>query len=285
MKIYFITTNHLDDRIWFRDNEDFKVGMNYVAVTVSVTGVVVIAFVLMSNHVHFIIICEDRAAARRFINHYKKLYGTYYHNKYGDKRFLRRNDVDIQEIILGDESVERVVAYIVMNSVAARICAAPNGYKWGSGACYFNDNKEKGRRLDSMSVRSRHRTIKSKAELPGNWIIGAEEFILPESYVAVDFVEKLFRNPSRYNYFLNSSSKAKKVRDLDGPSFRDQLILEGLQDLCVTLFNKRSIKDLSVKEKAEVARQLRWRFSADSHQISRVTGIPYPELTELLSSI
>lgn len=285
MRVFFITTSHLETRIWFRDEEDFRVAMNYMAVTVSVTGFKVIAFILMSNHVHILLACPGRAEAFRFINHFKQLYGTYYYHKYAENRFFRRNGVDIQEVDPENESIERVIAYIVMNSVAARICASANGYRWGSGACYFNDNKEIGKPLSGMSGRRRIAFLRSKAKMPGHWTAGAGGFVLPESYIPVKGVESLFGSPSRYNYFLNSSSKAKKVRDLNGPAFRDQVISEGLKDLCITLFSKRDHAKLSGEEMAEAIRQLRWRFGADGHQISRVTGVAYPEVSEILTRL
>ena len=38
MEYYLISTEHLTDSLWFRDEEDFKIGMNHVAATVWVTG-------------------------------------------------------------------------------------------------------------------------------------------------------------------------------------------------------------------------------------------------------
>ena len=32
ISFWLVTTEHLEDRIWFRDEDDFKIGMNYVAV-------------------------------------------------------------------------------------------------------------------------------------------------------------------------------------------------------------------------------------------------------------
>ena len=50
-KIWLITTDHLEEELWFRDEEDFSVGMNFVAIqTVCCPEVVVLAFILMSNH-------------------------------------------------------------------------------------------------------------------------------------------------------------------------------------------------------------------------------------------
>ena len=52
---WLVTTEHLKEGVWFRDEEDYKVGMNYVAVLSFILGVTVLSFSLMSNHVHFVL--------------------------------------------------------------------------------------------------------------------------------------------------------------------------------------------------------------------------------------
>ena len=88
MACFLVTTDHLSDRIWFKDKEDFKVGMNYVAIAAFILNVKVVVFILMSNHVHFIIICNTEAEAREFADYYKNLYSRYYRNKYGINEFM-----------------------------------------------------------------------------------------------------------------------------------------------------------------------------------------------------
>ena len=56
-KIYLLTTGHLEDGLWFREDEDYRIGMNYAAIASFAYGVMVLAFVLMSNHVHFVLYC------------------------------------------------------------------------------------------------------------------------------------------------------------------------------------------------------------------------------------
>lgn len=47
---YLVSTNHLEDRIWFKNDEDFKVGMDFVAIqAASDPDVKVLAFILMSK--------------------------------------------------------------------------------------------------------------------------------------------------------------------------------------------------------------------------------------------
>ena len=67
---WLVTTEHLKEGVWFRDEEDYKVGMNYVAVLSFILGVTVLSFSLMSNHVHFVLYCtyED---ARAFTDTFK----------------------------------------------------------------------------------------------------------------------------------------------------------------------------------------------------------------------
>ncbi len=281
MACFLVTTDHLSDRIWFKDIEDFKVGMNYVAITAFILNMKVVAFILMSNHVHFIIVCNTKAEARQFADYYKNLYSRYYGSKYGIKEFLREVGVDVREIEWEGESFERATAYVVMNSVAANICMNCTQYPWGTGALYFNQQPEKGTMLKDMSRRAQIRLLHSNVELPQNMIMLDEGYISPASYVDVRMVERVFRTPKRLLYFLNTSSKAK-VKDQALPSFTDQTINSAATDICRTLFNTNSLEDISIEEKTELIRQLRFRFSADVAQLCRVIGSSYEEASKML---
>ena len=136
MTFFLITTDHLETRLWFLDDDDFKTGMNYVATVAFMFGVRIIAFILMSNHVHFVLECT-RELALRFITEFKRLYSRYLNQRHGTKELLRGNGVDIQELRLGDESLERAIAYVQMNCVAANICLEPAAYPWGTGRTFF----------------------------------------------------------------------------------------------------------------------------------------------------
>lgn len=284
MEFWFVTTDHLTDRVWFRDEEDFKVGMNFVAVLVVALSVDVLAFSLMSNHVHFVLSCP-KARARRFIDEYKRRYAQYVHRKYGTKDLLRRNGVDIKPIDGMNESLERAVAYTQMNSVAAGICLNPSAYPWGTGDSFFRVKPVKGRRLGTFSDRERMRLLHSEQKMPPHFLVGEDGYILPESYVKVDLVETVFRTPQRMNYFLQNSSKAKRrlaSNEAVLPAFRDQVIIAALPDLCQSLFRKRSIPEMTPEEQSELLKQLRYRFSANVNQLARVTGLSYEQVAALL---
>lgn len=286
IRLWLITTDHLEDGLWFREEDDFKVGMNYIAVLAASLDIAILAFSLMSNHVHFVVLGTE-ADANEFINEFKRRYSKYYERKYGIPKFLKGNHVDIQPIPFEEESPERAIAYVQMNSVAAGICLHPTQYPWSTGGLFFQAATPKGIRVDSLSERTRYRLLNSKASIPGHWLIGEGGYILPSSYVRTDYVEKLFRKPHRMEYFLRNSSKAKLVLNADErtrPSFKDQLVHAALPDLCRSLFGKHSFIDLSSEQKKEVLRQLRYRFSSNIHQLSRIAGLDYNETAKLLDS-
>lgn len=283
---FLVTTSHLKDRLLFRDESDFRVGMNLVAAACAKTGVVVLAFILMSNHTHFVLECTEEEAAG-FINNFKHRYGRYFRNKYSFKEVLRKNAIDIKPVESINESLERAIAYVQMNCVAAKICSHPSQYSWGSGNIFFSASSPDGKSLAGMSFRAQFKILHTGSKLPGKFLLSNSGYILPESYVAKDFVESLFRSPDRYNYFLHSSSKAKKrLEPKEGgiPAFRDQLILAAIPDLCMSLFDRRMLKDLSAEQTAEVIKQIQRRFVADPAQISRVTGIPHAQVSAFLDS-
>ena len=284
-RLYLVSTEHLENGLWFRDEEDFRVAMNYVAIQAAwYPEVVVLTFILMSNHAHFVL-KGSREGVVAFINRFKHRYSIYYGKKYLVKEFLRGNGLDIRQILTDNEGLEKAIAYVHMNCVAAGICAHPSQYEWGSGNSYFSYTKPSRRCLKELTGRELTRLMHSRCHpFPDDWILGDEGYILPESYVDVLTVESVFRTPQRMNFFLRNSSRARKKleSDVSAPAFRDQTIVSALPDLCRSLFQKGTVAELLVEELSELARQIRFRFCSDATQIARVCGISYSDVAKLL---
>lgn len=294
-KYYLVTTDLLEDALWFRDDDDFATGMNYVAIQAALTPeVMVLVFILMSNHVHFVLY-GSRREVEAFANDFKGRYSKYLNKKYGTKEFLRRNSLNIKELPMEEtEALERGMAYVQMNCVAANICLYPGQYLWGTGNVFFQADTASGgvhkyRRLGDLSGRERVRLLHSgqALALPADWLLSDTGYVLPESYVDVKHVEGIFRSAKRMQYFLNTSSKARKRLESEEenlPAFRDQVILSAIPDLLQSLFQKKTFDGLTNPEKTEALRQIRFRFSAGVHQAARVCGLTYADAASLLDA-
>lgn len=282
INFWLVTTGHLSDRIWFRDEEDFKAAMNIIALLSCMPEVQIISFILMSNHVHFILGCSKDDAGV-FITRFKKMYSQYYSKKYGICALLYRNRIDIKPLSVEDESLERGIAYVLMNSVAANICINSTSYPWGTGNTFFRVGTSHATRIGTLSGRARERIMHSKRPVPDDYVLDPGGFIDPVSYVPFKFVESVFRTPRRMNWFLQNSSKARRLRE--APAFNDQFIASAVQNLLVSLFRQTDLSRLSKDQCAELFRQIRFRFSSDPGQIARVCKIPYGTVCALLEKV
>ena len=287
MDFCFITPSHLQANLWFRDDEDYKVEMNYAAITAYALHADILAFVLMSNHVHFVL-SEGEVKARQFICDFKQRYSRYFSHKYKVKELLRSNDVDIQQVSPDNLSLERAIAYTLMNPVAANICLTAGDYRWGSGGAYFSQTPIVGTPADDLSARGRKKLLHSSLEIPPRAVVLNDGFIAPSSFVNVSFVETLFRKPLRLSYFLQNSSKAKRILEKNEmllPVFQDQVLLDAMRDICQSVYSVRSIAQLAPNQKVELVKQLKRRFSADVGQLSRVTGVKVDDVEKMLDTI
>ena len=286
MKYYFLSSSHLEDRIWFRDDEDFKAGMNFVALAAFRCKVAVVVFVLMSNHVHFVLAGRNELEMREFCSFFKMQYSRYVRNKYGTAHFLRENALDCQLISSEGERLERVIAYVLMNPVAAKICLHPTGYEWGCGNCFFNQYKTAGRLVRSLGYRERRRLLHTEQLFGKTETVGEDGYVLPGSYIRIDVVEALFRTPTRMDYFIRTSSKARQVLESGNavlPSFKDQSIVVMIQDICFSLFRKMRVGELHEEEKQRLVYEVYRRTGADVKQLARVLELPPAEVSAFLS--
>lgn len=283
---WLVTTEHLKNGLLFKDDEDYKCGMNCVAVSSVATGVNVLAFILMSNHTHFVLECEQ-SAVNEFISKLKKNYSRYYCKKYSEQNILKRNEVYIQQLSQSNEALERAIAYVQMNSVAANICVEAMQYPWGTGGTFFTSTKVKGTYLKDISARSRNRILHSNVDMPPYLILSDEGYIVPETYVRKDLVEDVFKTAKRMKFFLNKSSKARRNLEYIGgaPNFNDTLVAQAVTELCNSMFHKKKLADLTQTQTIELLRQLQYRFSASIDQIARVTGLEYPEVSRWLDGV
>lgn len=287
IQYYLVTTKNLENGLWFRDDEDYKVGMNLVAQLTVLIGVRVLAFILMSNHVHFVLQCTDEQAIS-FITSLKERYSRHVRRKYGIGELLRRNQVEISRIAAENESLEKAIAYVMMNPVAANICLNAWAYAWGSGDCFFRSTPVKGIPLDSFSQRKRFSILRTRQDIPSSGLLLNElGYVDPASYVVVRQVENIFRTPRRMNFFLVNSSKAKRriESESDAPAFRDHVVAAGVGDLCQSLFHSPVLEDLEEAQQSEVLKQVRFRFSANVHQLARTSGLSYERVAYLLDLV
>lgn len=262
----------------FQDDEDFVAGVNRIAICFLKTNAKVIAYVLMDNHVHFVLY-GSMLQCKTFINLYKKLLGMYIKQRYGVAEHLRSLNTEIIRID-NEESLLNTIAYLDRNSIVAGYRYMPGEYQWGSSKYVFKDaqnhNWSNWRTLSSMSVREQREVLKTKQMLPQEWKIDDRGMIWPLSFLDVSVLESYFKTPLRYSFFLSKKiegyveNEFKNSRKLFVP---DKELRPIVKNIALERYGSEDVLGLHVNDRLAIARELRYNYASTVKQIARMVQL------------
>ena len=272
-----INSKKLEKELLFRDEEDYIYGMNTLALVIQqFPGVVVYAFILMSNHIHLLLggpqkDCEAYydAVMLRFSLMLQKKYGLTGIVPYGEKN---RTTVTVN----GLEHFIIEVLYVLRNSLKAKICF-PGDYPWSSVRMYFSArNSFKGQCASTFTVRSLRKILKTNFRVPGETELTPEGMIIPR-FIAWKAVEKAFDDEEAT--FLRRLMEPVEARhhQMSGIpmelKFSDQEIAVRVKAICQNELNVNNHLQLPTKELLRLCRTLSIRFGTSPEQLQRVLGV------------
>ena len=285
MMYFHAFTKGLQDRQLFRNREDFIAGMNILAVVCSAyPQLKLLAFVLMSNHVHFVLYGNEKYAIQ-FINKYKNLVSRYVSNLYGETKYLRHLATTVSEVHLENEGLKRLIAYILNNPVKAGINCIASGYEWSSARCYFNqiDMTQPIQMIGDLSYRERIYILHSKKALPTSWWINSSGYVDPMSYIDYQHVQNVFGRSISMQYFMSATLSAKRGSS-DSIVFSDTVIHTALAEILEKKYGVYSLEQLDRTLLKNLIRDLKVRFTASSKQIARIVGVPINDVVTMLDT-
>lgn len=262
----------------FQDDEDFIVGINRIGVCSIKTKIEVITFVLMDNHVHFVLYgsmpdCKD------FITLYKRLTGKWILIKYGIGNYLHGLPTEIIRME-SEESILNTIAYIDRNPLIAGYRYMPGEYPWGSSRYLFRDKENMDRRshkgekfISAYTRREQISILKSNIIVPDNWKVNEVGMLDPSSFIDIEKLESFYKTPIRYSYFLAKKLEGvveHEMRHSQKTFIADKELRIIVAELAKENFGNSDIRGLKVNERLSIAKTLRYSYASSIKQISRM---------------
>lgn len=263
---WHICTDGLEKNVIFKSDTDYIYGMNSIPVCAAGNQVTILAFCLMSNHVHFIVHGKEDNC-RKFITQYKKRLTALTN--------LSSTDVCIKHIN-DDDYLMKAIGYVLRNPVSAGIRLMPYHYDWSSASLYFKkpDSGRVGKKIGTLSYRSKRELLHSQTTLLDEYILAEKGLILPECYVDFEYVENLFRSPARLMYAMsrNENMEMELSGDiLHKTKHSDEELSGTIKELCEEIFQKSSADLLSIEDRYRLAKILHKRYRLSRKQLARLT--------------
>lgn len=281
---YHIVFDSIEKGQLFNNNDEYADGMNGVALGQYIHGLAILAFVLMVNHCHFLVlgsgesIVEFFLLMKRRINRRLKADGfPPLPENYGFKLVRVENEKQLADTII----------YIARNPLKACPNIVSGGYLWCSTNLIFSDMNCLVEKIPikELSYRKSMKTFRTKVRLPEDYMFNPHiGFVLPESYVLTDKVEKVLRNSWRFTYNLVKNIDAY-VRIAEGVGDMVVLSEEELNDIIYQSlkekFNASSVSALSIDDRCRLAVILKKKYRVDTKRIARKIQVEVSVLNKL----
>lgn len=285
---HFYTSGESVD-VLFRNDEDFRNGMNRIYPVADCYDILILSFVLMDTHIHFILY-GDFEPCNRFIHEYVRRTSLYLSSKYQERKALSNIQISHQ-VIDDDRYLKTAICYVIKNPINAGLTYNVLDYPWSSGALYF---REPGLWTSPMwmhylgegnlSRNKMKKQFRTHSQLDVT-IPMVEGMIFPGAYTAVELVEKIFRTHKAFNFFM-CISKDMDIEAREGVVSHLTIPISELREhrmqLSMELFGQTKFRELNVAQRLKLARVLKNKYNSSTKQIARACGLIYEEVKELL---
>lgn len=191
------------DEVLFRDESDFKMFTNLMALAAVNTNEELLADALMSTHFHLVVMSHDPSDFIRYLRH---SYTNYFNNKYHRAGRLGPKGFHMTEVS-GVRRRMATVCYVLRNGLHHAQSATPFGYRHCTVNSLFD--KEMGRspydhlitsQREIVSLLPRHAKIHEKLKFDESGVV------LRESFMELAQVENMFVTPRNFLYHMNRIS-------------------------------------------------------------------------------
>ena len=272
----------------FDDKEAFIAGMNIVAVCWLKCNITILAFCLMDNHVHFIL-HGTITECNRFIEKFTHRFGIWFHYRYDHHKYESIR-FDIKP--LDDERyVLSSIAYVLRNGISAGYCFCAEDYLWSSAGLYFRMPERMAsmtqgwKKVSEIPARKLRAMILTRTDLPKDWKITPEGYIWPGNYVDYKTVEKLYRTPKSFTFFMGQGKEDEINRSLgihNAVAIPDMELKDKAIEMCFKFFKTSNLRGIDVQKRILLAKELRKKYCCSVKQIARTIHLDSIYLKELI---
>ncbi|MCM1178264.1 MAG: hypothetical protein NC335_11040 [Bacteroides sp.] len=239
----------------------------------------IVAFELMSNHIHMIISGELPMIEILFTDFRKRM-----------KRYFTRKGLKLpymfqmQTKAIADlNALRNNIVYTNRNGYVVNPDHTPFSYPWGTGRYYFNHFPISDT-LGGLNYNTKRMMFRSRIpEVPEECLV-IDRYIAPVSYCALELGMAMFRDA--HQYFAMVSKNVESYSSL-AAELHDKEFLTDAEMFAVTgkimrdMYGLASAKELDKSQKLDLARKLHYEYHSSNGQIRRIIGLNQYEVDSL----
>lgn len=289
--------------VMFRGHEDYIRGINDLIFAAFKTDTTVLAYTLMSNHVHCCV--QTKRDPNELFGIFKMSYGRYFSAKYGRRGYIGDEGLKIT-IIDGYQHCLAAISYCLRNPLHHGVTNSCMNYSYSSVSAYFRECMGFGPFPVSKSTCSR-RLFPANTGMKANFHFETDGRVTSEFSVDYKQVEILFKTPNEfaYNMLIRKSGKKWREDQAEDDNGQPPVTLEMLESdyflvqemeknerynfkvtemsdisICNIIDNEllakyevKSVYQLSLEQQLSIGRYLHSKYSCSMSQIGRCLAV------------
>lgn len=282
---FHISLEGLEKAIICRDDEDYDVLVKYVFLCARSKNVRVVTYVVVSNHLHVIVLAEDMGQAEACGDEIRRRYSMWFSHRYHERKLYHDKSVDVQWID-SEWYLRSAIAYVFRNALDNSDNV--ESYPWSGYRALFCHGRCKGaaRPVSSLTKREREKIFHTNDDMTGiPWLIDEYDRLEPASVCDYAYAEQAFNGSQAFLLktigTVNMAEMNEKL--VDGPRKR---LLDGEFFKLITSVSDRWFgKPVSVLVETERARLIPYIYRTTSTtvpQLARGFGLSREMVSDIL---
>lgn len=276
-----IYTTPLESDYFFENDEERDYALLLIALAAAETGVTILAYAIMTNHFHFIVIGERWM---EFFQNFKERLSVYF-SRHG-RRGIMKNVSARETVITSLKQFQNELIYVIRNPYVVSAEVNLLSYPWCSGYLYFNNliKKVPSRSAADMSYRELRAITKSRDTALPDWVRITNGAINPACFVNYKLVETLFRSPQEFlsMCFRNVEAQIEVAKRMEEkPVLKDEEMFRLIRSRINDKYKVSDFLALCPADRTEILKYMKYELAASNGQISRVLNRPQAEINAI----
>ena len=282
---FHLSLEGLEKAIICRDEEDYDLMVKYIFLCALSKNVIVVTYVVVSNHMHAILLSENIAGAVACGDEIRRRYAMWFSHKYHERKLYHDKCVDVQWLDT-DYYLRNAIAYVFRN-------ALDNGgniesYPWSGYRAVFHDGKCKvwTRPVSSLTKREKEYVFHTNDNLSNvNWMINTDGQLEPVSCCDYQYVENAFDNSQAFFLKAIGSVNCAQMEQqlIDNPRIRmlDGEFFKHISMISDRWFSK-PVSNLSLEQRMRLIPYIYRTTNTSIPQLSRGFGLERDTIEQIL---
>jgi len=282
---YHLCTDGKLCRRLFHKTSHFAFVVNTLAIIAVKFDVIIYAYEIMPNHIHLLVSCTGNTCVEIYDFLVRRITSMLEDDGFEgppENFFFMLKPVDTIA------AMRSLYVYLARNPYEKGFCL-PCSYRWGTGRLAYSDITDliKGKKVSEHSKRELTRLLRSKVELPGDWVIHPEIGVLPQCFVNTRKFYDLFPSEKKWlTMLVKDYESCLHIANTIGEemTLSDIEIEDIVNSLVVKEFKKDRIGSMTENELLRLAGILSSKYNMSAEDIASSLKVSVRVIAQSLKS-